>query len=326
MRSSPLPHHCSIRTSSGAVDTEIVRSPRTAIGKFRCPADHPSFRDSGAISDCLVVFPRTSVWIRHEGSRRFLADPNVVTIYNRDQRYERFRHSADGDLCDWFGVSDDVAREIAGSYDPSAASADHPFRFEWTHSTAPLYLRQRTLLRRVEQGDADLMTVEEEVVAIVAATLSLAYRREPRALDPYARAARRRRELTDAARAELVAAPHINHSVHTLAERLGTSPFHLCRVFRAHTGTTMHEYRTECRLRLALERLESMTNERTNLSRIAHDLGFASHAHFVKATRRYLGATPSTLRELMATGKLRWQGKSAQSHLEALGWLERQRL
>jgi AraC-like DNA-binding protein len=298
-----LPRHCSIRAGSGVVDTVIARSSRAAIGKFRCPADHPSFRDSGAISECLVVFPRTSVWIRHEGSRRFLADPNVVTIYNRAQRYERFRHSADGDACDWFGVADDIAREIAASFDASVMSADRPFGFEWTLSTAPLYLRQRALLRRVERGDIDLMAIEEEVFAIVATTLSLAYRQRPRALDPRARASRRRRDLVDAARAELVSAPHLNHSVHTLAGRLGTSPFHLCRVFRAYTGTTMHEYRAECRVRLALERLESTATARANLSRVAHDLGFASHSHFVKATRRYLGMTPSGVRQLMKDGE-----------------------
>ncbi len=41
-----------------------------------------------------------------------------------------------------------------------------------------------------------------------------------------------------------------------IARRLGTSPFHLCRVFRELTGQTMHEYRTQLQVRDSLERLE----------------------------------------------------------------------
>ena len=240
------------------------------------------------------------MWIRHEGSSTFFADPNIVTIYNRAQRYERFRHSNAGDRCDWFGVSDDVAREIAGAFEPAMSQSDRPFRFEWAPSTAQLYLRQRRLLTRAERGDVDQLTLEEEVFAIVASALTLSYQQRPRAFEPDSRSARRRRELADAARAELVAAPHLNCSVHDLAQRLDCSPFHLCRVFRARTGKTMHRYRTEHRLRLALEKLEASAGNERNLSRVAHDLGFASHAHFVRAARQHLGATPSAVRRALS--------------------------
>jgi AraC-like DNA-binding protein len=267
--------------------------------------DHPSFRDSGAISECIVVFPRTSVWIRHEGSSRFFADPNTVTIYNRAQRYERFRHSDAGDRCDWFGVADDVAREIARAFEPAMGDSDRPFRFEWAPSTMLLYRRQRTLLTRAERGEVDQLMLEEEVFAIVASALALSYHQPPQKLARDVRSTRRRRDLADAARAELVAAPHVKYAVHDLARRLDCSPFHLCRVFRAYTGKTMHQYRTEHRLRLAFERLEGTAGNQRNLSRVAHDLGFASHAHFVRAARQYLGATPSAVRRALAGGPMR---------------------
>ena len=86
-----------------------------------------------------------------------------------------------------------------------------------------------------------------------------------------------------------------------IARAVGTSPFHLCRVFRAHTGQTMHRYRVSMRLRVALERLETPANAAT-LSAVAHELGFASHAHFVKICQRDLGAAPSAVRHRMAAG------------------------
>jgi AraC-like DNA-binding protein len=219
-----------------------------------------------------------------------------VTIYNRAQRYARAPLSPDGDRCDWFAVSDSLARDIAGAFDPSAAElAGRPFRFESAPTTSELYLRQRRAVRRAEAGDADALLLEEEVVDIVSRVLAIAYRRS---LEPLARrtsAVRRRRELAEHARAELLRTMTVNRSASDIADAVGTSTFHLCRVFRAHTGRTMHAYRTELRLRTALDLLADAGGGAT-LSDLAHRLGFSSHAHFVGICRRYLRAAPSQLR------------------------------
>jgi AraC-like DNA-binding protein len=281
------------------IDRPVYRGDRATIGAFRCPVGHPSFRDSGPTSGCLVVFPRTSVWIRHEGSARFLSDPTIVTIYNRAQRYERFPVSPDGDRCDWFSVPDELAREIAGTFDPDAGESERPFRAEWAPSTAALYLQQRRLVGRVERGECDALETEEEVIRIVAAVLTRAHGRSPAALPTTGAAPRRHRDLAAAARAELGRAPGANRSVHQLASTLGTSPFHLCRVFRSCTGVTMHEYRRDLRVRIGLELLQSGVDGTNGISAVAHQLGFASHSHFVRATRRQLGQTPSALRRAL---------------------------
>ncbi|NOT06869.1 MAG: helix-turn-helix transcriptional regulator, partial [Gemmatimonadales bacterium] len=81
--------------------------------------------------------------------------------------------------------------------------------------------------------------------------------------------------------------------VGTLARRLGVSPYHLCRVFREATGTTLHAYRLDLRLRAALEQLDLPG---APLSRLAHELGFSSHSHFTATLRRRFGTTPSAFR------------------------------
>ncbi len=280
------------------MDRDLVRGPRAAIGQFRCPVTCPAFRDTGPIREYIVVFPRTGVQIRHEGSRPFLADPTVATIYNRAQRYERFAASPEGDRCDWFAVSDEVAREIVGAFDARAAESDRPFRHAWAPTPAALYLRQRALVRRAEAGQLDACEAEEEAIAIVGEVLAVAHRASPRPASG-ARAAARRRELTEAARAEIYRTVTRNTPVHELAATLGTSPFHLCRVFRACTGRTMHGYRSELRVRQAVELLQS--GGATGLSAMAHGLGFASHSHFVLAMRRHIGATPTHLRRMLTT-------------------------
>jgi len=277
------------------IDARVFETSDAGIGTFRCPVDYPSFRDTGPIERYLVVFPRTAVWIRHEGRRAFLADPSIATIYNVAQRYERFPESPNGDRCDWFGVSDDLAREIVSDFDPRAASSDRPFRFEWAASPAPLYLRQRALLRRADAGDLDRLEGEEAVIAIVTSVIGSAYRGARRLTRTTSAARARHRELVEAARAELLRSVRSNDSVADIARAIGSSPYHLCRVFSAGTGRTLHQHRTELRLRLALELLED-PEAGSNLSAIAHDLGFCSHSHFVRVMRRHAGATPSAVR------------------------------
>jgi AraC family transcriptional regulator len=93
--------------------------------------------------------------------------------------------------------------------------------------------------------------------------------------------------------------------------------FHLARVFKARTGFSLHAYRTQLRLRAALERvaprhgagpalrLRSGQAPRrgsghggrdVDLIDIALDLGFSSHSHFTEAFRRNFGTTPSAVR------------------------------
>jgi AraC-like DNA-binding protein len=102
--------------------------------------------------------------------------------------------------------------------------------------------------------------------------------------------------LVERARAELASDPFGRSTVQRIAERVGASPYHLCRVFRRHTGHTLYHYRLELRARLALERLESTE---ASLSRVAHGIGFSSHSHFTAAFRQRVGLTPSGVRRTL---------------------------
>jgi AraC-like DNA-binding protein len=291
-RAAPLPRHCPEREPR-VFDTIVYEGGGVTLGRFRCDRSHPSFRDTGPIRDAVVVFPRTSVWIRHEGSRKFVADPNVITIYDRGQRYERFPIADAGDHCDWIALSDDLARDVAGSHAPAAAeSAERPFKFERAPGSTRLSARQRILGERAANARATALEVEEEGLSIVSAVLALAHARERAATPRRARAAARRRDLAEAARAELARSPYENRSLRDIARALGTSPFHLCRVFREETGRTMHEYRVGIRLRHVMDEIGTR-----NLSAVAHAAGFASHSHLVGVLRREIGMTPSELRE-----------------------------
>ncbi len=316
-----LPRHCStdklpptgtratVRAASVSrvpADSVLFDSGAVSIGRFRCPVGDPHFRDSGAIREAaVVVFPRTSVWIRHDGARPFVADPNVVTLYNRSQRYERFAIDPAGDRCDWFAVAEPIARALTGN---DVAEA-RPFRAPRAPNTAALFSRQRALYHRARAGTLGTLEGEEEVLVIVADVLRLAEReyatRSPSALGIEAPSTRRRRELAEGARAILSASVTENRSVAEIARALDASPFHLCRVFREQTGQTMHAYRVALRMRLAIERLSVPARRRARtLSAIANEVGFASHAHFVRICQRELGVAPGRLRAMLREGTL----------------------
>ena len=79
---------------------------------------------SSRIRQVPAVFSRTTVVIQHDCARAFVADPTVITLYNRRQEYERRASSVEGDRCDWFAVSHDLLRAALVDRDPSAAETE----------------------------------------------------------------------------------------------------------------------------------------------------------------------------------------------------------
>jgi AraC-like DNA-binding protein len=100
------------------------------------------------------------------------------------------------------------------------------------------------------------------------------------------------RDLADAAQAFLAREFARPLSLGDIADAVGASAFHLCRVFRAVTGVTLHQHREQLRLSAALERVE----DGDDLTVVALDLGYSSHSHFSAAFRRAYGRTPSSFR------------------------------
>jgi len=93
----------------------------------------------------------------------------------------------------------------------------------------------------------------------------------------------------------VVADPASRASLRDVAEAVGTSPFHLARVFRAETGWSLHGFRTQLRARLAADAILAGADDLTDLSL---RLGFCSHSHFSNVFRRVFGRSPSELRAL----------------------------
>jgi AraC family transcriptional regulator len=271
-------------------DSLQFQSALVRIGSFRCPVSHPHFRDAGTITTQVFAFPRSVVWIEHEGQEPFVGDFTRASLYNPGQIYTRRAISTAGDRSDWFGVSPSLLREILVEFDPARADSGLPlFRYMYSPCDAPTYLRQRTVFEYIRNHpEPDTLRVEEQVVELLSGLVSAAYAQRPA---PH-RAPRRHREIVEHTRAYLSQHFARKESLADVAAAVGCSVFHLCRLFRRETGLTLHAFRHELRLRRSLE---CVADSPGDLLSVALALGYSSHSHFTAAFNASFGVTPSSI-------------------------------
>jgi AraC family transcriptional regulator len=276
---------------STAPSRVMFASPNVTVGVFRCPPDHPRFGDSGPTREYCFVFPRTAVWIEHEGRPPFVADANVVPLYNAGHPYRRRQIADVGDRTDWFGVSPAILREMLTGLDPAAADDSwRLFRFDFARVAHRTFLKQRAVFTHVRTTDAsDALYIEESVIGVLEDVLTRTY-----GSSSLPHPSRTHRDLTEAAKARLNATSCSQHNLTDLARSIGTSVFHLCRVFRHYAGSTIHRYRNDLRLRQSLERLDGGGED---ILSVALTLGYSGHSHFTGAFHQAFGLTPSQFRD-----------------------------
>lgn len=270
----------------------LFATPLVQVGQFRCPVFHPMFGDSGPTRRHCFVFPRAPVWIQHEGAPAFVADPTVVPLYNPGRPYTRRAIAGASDRTDWFGVSPDLLRDVLEYYDPARLDEGRDlFRFPYGRADATTYLAQREVFDQVRSGEAsDGMFVEESVIGILAAVLDATYTQA--GMPPENR---RHRDIVEQVRAHLARSFAQRETLEDLAAAVSTSAFHLCRLFVRYTGSTLHGYRTELRLRQSIELLRDGEGD---ILAVALALGYSGHSHFTRAFHRAFGVPPSRVRTL----------------------------
>ncbi|MEZ5318751.1 MAG: AraC family transcriptional regulator [Vicinamibacterales bacterium] len=283
-----------VPSQASGIDRLVYRSELVAVGAFRCPADHPLFADSGPIRNHCVVFPRTRARIEPSGHEAFESDRAVVPVYNAGQQYRRRAVNGLADECDYFALTPAAFADVAATAASfGVASPDEGFRVSHVHASVAVYARQRLVFRRAASAGASL-AIDEAVLAMTAEVLRVPG--VPRAGGAARPAHRALASRTRAALAATVGAPLM---LSDLARMVGASPFHLCRVFRAVTGLTIHAYRERLRIAASIDRLEAGDD----LSAVALDLGYSSHSHFTAAFRAACGVTPSGWRRLSAPAR-----------------------
>lgn len=275
--------------------TILFTSPLIQIGIFRCPTWAPFFHNSGPAEGYLLVFPRTSVQIKHEGRRPVVADPNVVMLYNQGQVYSRSKLSERGDMCDWFAFHPKTLVQAMRPFDPAVDERwESPFRYTHGPSDAETYLLQRLVTRHVRESERpDSLFVEETMLIVLERILRNTYRLKDKMPSKRPDTNKAHADLVYTAKAFISTRFDEPLTVDDIAQAIHSSPFHLCRIFRQYTGKTIHHYLNQVRLKASLE---YVTEPDISLTEIGLALGYASHSHFTKAFHKAFGAPPSNLR------------------------------
>lgn len=242
------------------------------LGEFRCAPGSPRWQSTNCIGPGHhVVFPRRPVRIRQRGGPEFVADSTQVVVYTDNQEYERRLAGADGDWSHFLAVDPTALGDVGVRPGPAPLPAAG-------------FLRQRLLLAAVHRAGGAL-EVEELAMELVVAAIAGASTLAPRP------------DIVEAARERLAVCFAEDLTLAELARPLHVSPFHLARLFRSATGQSLHGYRTELRLRAAVDRIAGGGGR---LCDIAADCGFASHSHLTDVFRRRFGQPPGQVRELLA--------------------------
>jgi AraC family transcriptional regulator len=286
--------------------TMLHEGARIRIGRFDCDAGHPRWSTDNQVGPWpLLAFPGTPVEIAQAGHREVVATSNHVVLYNPGQVYRRRLVDPRGDHCVFLAVDGGLLAELGEGVDPGLADrGERPFTAAWAPVGSEAVLATSVLVRHLEASagaERDLVVVEESLLRVLAAVFARGAPPRPRGRP---REAERRAEQARALERELAASFREPRSLDELAASVGISPFHATRVFRQHTGLTIHGYRHRLRLQAVLERLGEA---RVDLTALALETGFCSHSHLTEAFRRAFGAPPS-----------RWRGRIGQGHLRDL--------
>jgi AraC family transcriptional regulator len=286
-------------------DRTIFDSGVVSAGEFRCPVGHPRFEDTGPTQQYCFVFPRNAVWIEQEGSAPFVADSTVVPLYNQGHPYRRGPISADGDRTDWFGVAPTVLRDMAAAFAPQHAGRSASiFPIPCVRASAEMFLAQRLVFHHLRSAaPADQLYVEETILSVLGEVLERAFGTAAQPLSPA------QRGVVQRAREHLNRTCRRREGIAAVADAVGASVFHLCRLFRRETGVSLHAYRNDLRLRQSLEWLQ----DGGDILTVALDAGFSHHSHFTAAFRRTFGVVPSGFRAMASAGSRQGPGDRAGS-------------
>jgi AraC family transcriptional regulator len=275
------------------VERHLFEGVGVRVGAFRCPPEAAAWRQVNEIGPFpLIVFPGPPVLIAQDGRQPVLANRNHLIFYNGHQAYRRELRDAEGDRCVVLGLSHALVEEALAAAGASRPPGT-PFPFVQAASDARGHLACALLVRHLRRGGSDRLLVEEAVQALVLAAVQAGF---GTAGAPCGAAHRR---LAADAVELLVATAAERASLEQLARQLHVSPFHLARVFRAATGSSLHGYRQQLRLRAALARV---LDGEDDLAALACELGFASHSHLTDRFRQAFRRSPSALRRAAAAG------------------------
>jgi AraC family transcriptional regulator len=288
----------------GATVTPMLDVPSLRLGRFRCPPTDEEWRAENDIGPrAHVVFPERPVTITRSATGPQLGDRNWALLYRPGQRYQRQLVDPDGDECTFVALSPQLYGDLL-DVDRSATTAFDAGRVLVEDAS---WLGYQECLAAADHGDERAVErALREVLLEVVRRPSAGPAGTARDDGPDDGGGRPCASLREADRrvheACRILATRLDERITlpAVAEAVGLSTYHFCRLFRATTGLTVHAYRKRLRLRTAFSTCATLPHGR--LSEVAMSVGYASHSHMTTDFQAALAMTPSGVRDRYARG------------------------
>ena len=261
---------------------KLFSSPTVTVSDFWCDPGHVADGDLETEPAFGVTFPRAGVYVHRTAAGTIVVDPTVAV----------FRNAGDEQITSHPSDQGDSNTELQFPFEVVAPLLDSKGRFRLRTAPVPeqVTAHHRRLLRRLHHGwVTSALEVEEEALSLLRAT---------HRIEPIANVSDHQRRLVDEARQYLAWHFREDLDLVTVAAVVGSSPFHLSRIFKRVTGRSITEYRTALRIRFAIDRMAAGDDD---LSRLAVEAGFYDHPHMTNTFRQRLGSPPSHLRNWLAS-------------------------
>jgi AraC-like DNA-binding protein len=236
----------------------------------------------------VVVLPFAGVFAKHDApGKHVVGTPSHAVFIAADTPYRIAFPGAIGDRA--------IVLRFDSAVIPEAVDR-RPGETLGSHGLLPAQAMMRRDLLRRRTSDPAAERFEIETLGLELLDLCFCALREVPSLQRathlrHSRAVERVKEA-------VAVAPGRDWSVGRLAKIANLSHFHLCRVFRERTGSSIYDYVLRERLAQSLEAVL----DGGDITAIALDAGFASHSHFTARFKRFFGVTPSALRQGIGNG------------------------
>jgi len=273
---------------------EILIGTIATIVQWECHRDGAALRAERQHSTYVLSAVASGACCVHDATWRTTLD-SVNALLHRPGSTYRTTHPY-GFIDSGWNISYDnrTGDEILERAGVSQQSWERP---ALTVSTRPahLALRQIIAIQRHHSGhDHDSLELEELALELLEAiandSISSGSRRRPTTREEHGRVVERAREYLN----ENFSLPL---NLTTIAKETGSSPSHLCRLFKQSAGIPLRVYMHRLRLTSAIE---AITLRGVPLARAALQSGFCSQAHMTSICKRVFGSPPGALRGLDA--------------------------
>ena len=277
----------------------LHRSATCSIIATRCSPAHDHPGEEMALDAPSIAFTRSGLFEFTGSAGSTLADPTRILLSNAHEPFRTRHPGCVGDQTLVITPSPAVLADALASLGRPVNDPRRPFG----HLSAPCspraFLAHQRLYRALAPNahhdphqTTDDIGIEETALTLVQEALSAAGPRPKARRDSTRRA---HAQVCTELQSILAREYAQRHTLQGLADRVHTAPFHLCRIFRAHTGLSIHDYLARLRLHAAVAAIAA-DHAQGDLESVALATGFASHSHMCDTFRRTLDVAPSALR------------------------------